>query len=383
MESLLSYFSEKKKMISRTVIINYLESVNTWSFSVHVIKFVIPIVILAAIVFANDASFIGDGATVYTTKENRVRMAKENIIITYDNSGKNRTRWKADCTFEFENLSAQKVSFTMGFPNWKGFGDGIDNADYVISDFTTRINDKSINSELKDISKKNQIGPWLPKGKKANSVATFEGAYVWPVDIEPNGRLIVRNTFSFGGFSSNGPFDVFEHMPPTYPKIKKDFQFWRAKKVGKKDIDFADAMVGAVGYITTTGQTWSGPIGEATITFDIPEKLQKTPHFLIPLPQGYHLQKNKITWHFKNYIPKEEIVLYFLSYLVIPEDATEEPTFGFQYPEQVQAWIRFASKSRIDPDVIDQLVKITQNPDAKKMLNKAKDKLATTKIQTP
>ena len=189
----------------------------------------------------------------------------------------------------------------------------------------------------------------------------------------------MKNTFSFGGFSSNGPFDVLDHMPPTYPKIKREFQFWKAKKVGKKDVDFANALVGAVGYITTTGQTWSGPIGEATITFDIPEKL----HFLIPLPQGYHLQKNKITWHFKNYVPKEEITLYFLSHVMAPDEATEEPTFGFQYADQAQAWVRFASKSRVDPDVIDQLVILTQNPDAKKILNHAKDKLAKTKIQTP
>ncbi|NUM57573.1 MAG: hypothetical protein HUU56_03025 [Bdellovibrionaceae bacterium] len=347
------------------------------------IKIFITMVTSAMIVLANDASFIGDGATVYTTKESRVRMAKENIIITYDDSGKNRLRWKADCTFEFENLSTEKISFTMGFPNWKGFGDGIDHADYVISNFTTHINDKPVTPALKDISKKNQIGPWIPKGRKAKSLATFDGAYVWPVDIEPKGRLVVKNTFSFGGFSSNGPFDVLEHMPPTYPKIKKKFPFWRARSVGKNDIDFSDALVGAVAYITTTGQTWSGPIGEATISFDIPEKLQKTPHFLIPLPQGYHLQKNKITWHFKNYLPKEEIVLYFLSHVVIPEDVQKEPTLGFQYADQAQAWVHFASKSRIDPEVIDQLVTITQNPDAKKILNKAKDKLASTKIQTP
>lgn len=346
------------------------------------IKLILLSLTLGSVSFANDASFVGDGATVYTNKESRVRMAKETIVITYDNEGKTRTDWKADCTFEFENLSKEKVKLTMGFPNWRGFGDGVDYREYVIKDFTTQVNDKPVTAELKDISKKNQLGPWISKGKKSKSLATFEGAYVWPVEIEPKGRLIVKNTFSFGGFTSNGPFDVFDHMPPTYPKIKKDFQFWRAKKITEKDIDFANALVGAVAYITTTGQTWSGPIGEATITFDIPKRLAKKPHFLIPLPQGYHLQENKITWHFKNYSPKEEIALYFLNHVVTPDEAPEEPTFGFQYAEQAKAWVRFSSKSRIDPKVIDQLIELTTNPDAKKVLSRAKDKLAATKIQT-
>jgi hypothetical protein len=335
--------------------------------------------LLSSFALANDASFHGDGATVYTTKELRVRMAKENIILTYDNKSKSRTRWTANCTFEFENMSDEKVSLTMGFPNWKGFGDEVEPDAYVIKDFTTLVDGNPVASELKDISKKNQIGPWI-KGK---NLATFDGAYVWPVEIAPKGKVTVKNKFQFGGFSSNGPFDAFDHLPPTYPKIKKSHTFWSVRKPGKKDIDYANALVGAVAYITTTGQTWSGPIGEATITMDIPERLQEKPHLMVPLPQGYHMSKDKIVWHFTNYKPKEEITLYFINNVFVPEEIAETQeeqeamSKGFQYADQAKAWVRFASKSRVDADVVALLIANTKNPDAKKVLEKAKDKLAS------
>src|SRR5262245_8402936 len=54
---------------------------------------------------ANDASFVGDGATVYANKESRVRMVREEIRITFDEKGENQRRWRGDCQFEFENLT--------------------------------------------------------------------------------------------------------------------------------------------------------------------------------------------------------------------------------------------------------------------------------------
>lgn len=101
------------------------------------------------------------------------------------------------------------------------------------------------------------MGPWI----KSKKLATFEGAYVWPVTFLPKAKVVVKNTFQFGGFVSNGPFNAVEHMPATYPKVKKSHTFWSVRKPGKKDIHFANALVGAVAYITTTGQTWAGPIG--------------------------------------------------------------------------------------------------------------------------
>lgn len=113
---------------------------------------------LGQLSWANDASFQGDGATVYTTKESRIRMAKETIRLTYAKAPKSKSYWTADCTFEFENLSDQTVTLTMGFPNWKGFGDGVDSNQFVIKTFSTLVDDKVIEPELKEISKEEPSG---------------------------------------------------------------------------------------------------------------------------------------------------------------------------------------------------------------------------------
>jgi hypothetical protein len=94
------------------------------------------------------------------------------------------------------------------------------------------------------------------------------------------------------------------------------------------------------------------------------------------------MSKDKIVWHFTNYKPKEEIAMYFISNVFIPEEIAttqeeqENMSKGFQYADQAKAWIRFASKSRVDSDVVDLLITNTKNPDAKKVLEKNKDKLA-------
>ena len=100
-----------------------------------------------SMVHANDASFLGDGATVYANKENRVRMVKEVIHISEKilPEGKRDPRdWIADCTFTFENLSDEKISLTMGFPNWEAFGDGIEIGSSAIADFVVEINTSSL-----------------------------------------------------------------------------------------------------------------------------------------------------------------------------------------------------------------------------------------------
>lgn len=76
-------------------------------------------------IYANDASFTGDGATVYTTQENRIHMIRETIRIKENPTKENQRRWVAECVFEFKNLTSQPLSITMGFPNWYPFGDNV------------------------------------------------------------------------------------------------------------------------------------------------------------------------------------------------------------------------------------------------------------------
>jgi hypothetical protein len=326
-------------------------------------------VLLCLAAQANDASFVGDGATVYTNKDTRIRMVKETIRISYYPEGKNQRRWRADCVFEFENLTDASLSITMGFPNWSTMGDDV-GADMALREFVTEIDGKEVKTESKSISKDKLAAPW----KSAGKLATFDGAIVWPVELGPKAKVTVRNRFAFGGFSSNGPFDVLQHMPPTYPKIRKQHTFWSVRKPGKKDIDFANALVNAVAYITTTGLTWKGPIDEADIRIELPPVLRENPHYAIPLPVGYRMDATSVAWTFKNYRPTEELTLYYLGFVVPPEDATEETkSTGFEYRSQAEAWVKFASKSSIAPEVVDRLITLTRDPGAKEVLAKFKE----------
>ena len=238
---------------------------------------------------ANDASFEGDGATVYATKENRVQMIRENILIRYDKNKKTH-EWVAECEFEFENQSKEPLTIQMGFPNWRNWSEESQDH-FMIRDFRVEIDGVPVKAKSRFIDQEKNMRPW----KGASKPATFDGALTWTVAFKPQERKVVRNTFSFGGFISYGPFNILNKMPESYPRVNSEDTFWESRKPGKDDLDFANAMAGAIAYITTTGLTWRPPIRKAEITIELSPWMQENPHLIIPLPHGYHHEKDRIT----------------------------------------------------------------------------------------
>ena len=307
----------------------------------------------------NDASYRGDGAAVYTTKENRVRMVRETIQITWQETADVFRRWHADCDFEFENLSDAPASILMGFPNSYSFGEvDLRAPEFAIQNFTTAIDGVAVATEQKPVLANRQAARWK----------TFDGAIVWPVHFGPRARIHVQNTYSFGGFASNGPTSALDLEGSKYPNLAKSSRFWSVRRLDGDDIRYDYARVERITYIMTTARTWKGPIGEATISIQLPPNLQANPHFAIPFPRGYRLERNRLVWHFTNYLPSEDIVLCSL----VDLPPWEHNTVGFQYAEQALAWTRFSEKSTIAPEVIDRLIANSANPDVKKVLTDAR-----------
>lgn len=257
----------------------------------------------------------------------------------------------------------------MGFPNWQAWGESTDDK-YAIKELHSEIGNSPVKVEMKEIGKKSTDKPWAKRGTK---IAEFDAAFVWPVSFKPKEKLTVKTSFSFGGFDSNGPFDALDYMPKTYPKIRKADTFWSVRKPKGKDVDYANATVGAAAYITTTGLTWRGPIEDAEIVFELPNWLSDSPHFMIPLPTGYEETQNQIRWHFHDYVPKSELAIYYLRHIA---DAVAP---GIEFPDQAKAWAQFASKSKVAPEVYDRLIAISENPKVKAVLEKAKRKTAQKK----
>lgn len=105
----------------------------------------------AALGQANDASFYGDGATVFAVKEARVRMAAETIVIVRTGLAKPDERWSADCRFTFFNESHETANVQMGFPDWRTWGDGAD-APWSIRSFTAAVDGKPVDATRKGVA---------------------------------------------------------------------------------------------------------------------------------------------------------------------------------------------------------------------------------------
>ncbi len=69
--------------------------------AIRILFFVLLFTALMA--WANDASYYGEGASVFAYKENRIRMVSEHIRIDHiPEKDYPDQQWRAECTFVFE-----------------------------------------------------------------------------------------------------------------------------------------------------------------------------------------------------------------------------------------------------------------------------------------
>jgi hypothetical protein len=291
--------------------------------------------------WANDASFYGDGATVFAIKDDRVAMERESITIRFDRDARSHTvQWVATCVFTFRNLTGEAIEVQMGFPDWKEHGDDADG--WAIRDFQVKVKGQAVRATHKDIDEDTDEAA-APGRVKLD----YQGAYTWKVRFEPGETVVVENTYRFGGFSSNGPFSacVWNEKPARLASV-----FWRKARKPKGGWDFEDGVCKVVSYIVTTGRTWARPIGVADIAIELPPGTW--PHQVVPLPAATQVDQGWVRWHFENFTPTEELRVVIVQPM-FPETETWLPLFDT--PAQATAWVRFAAANGFGKEMVERV----------------------------
>ena len=254
---------------------------------------------------ANDASYYGRGATVFAYKEHRVRMVSEHIKIRQLSGEKlGQKDWFADCTFVFENLQDSPLTIQMGFPDSKAHP----HDHYTIVGFKAWVDGAAVPATHKTVHPKKPRRRWAPrvKGQRRRTLlpppkpvkvdpelATwramakesmkvmdlgFSAAYTWTVDFKAKGRVVVKNTYRFGGGSSNGPINqCIDNVKPD-----RDKPDWYAYEIwGEWGFGFGSGPCVALPYVVTTG---GHHIGQSDAWTAAKAKAPFTPNFVgIPI----------------------------------------------------------------------------------------------------
>ncbi len=312
------------------------------------ITLILTLLAFAPAARANDGSFHGQGATVYAAVQAKVVMERESIIIRHDPKAKWERRWAADCTFTFRSKARRPVEVQMGFPNWRVQGDG---RGYGVKDFVALVNGKKVFTVHKKVDRgKSRRGMRLPRGVRL----AFDKAFTWKVTFPPKGRLVVRNTFRFGGVSTMGPARRCFH---GQDRRRLKHVFWKRAKPPKGGRDFDQGSTcTSVTYIVTTGRTWGGPIGQADIAIQIPPRAW--PHLVVPLPAASEVSGGWVRWRRRNWTPRRNLTVVFVH--PIPNDETNAPPL-FNGAREVKAWLRFARLNRFSADMAARLRRAYQS----------------------
>ncbi len=323
--------------------------------------------------YANDASYHGRGATVFAYKEHRVRMVSEHIKIRQLSGEKlGQKDWFADCTFVFENLEDSPLTIQMGFPDSKAHP----HDHYTIVGFKAWVDGAAVPATHKTVHPKKPRRRWAPrvKGQRRRTLLPppkpvkvdpelaawramakesmevmdlgFSAAYTWTVDFKAKGRVVVKNTYRFGGGSSNGPINqCLDNVKPD-----RDKPDWYAAEIwGEWGFGFGSGPCTALPYVVTTGKTWHGTIGEAIIEFEIPDTI--APVHVIPVPQATRVTDKKVIWHFKDFVPTRNLHLLLAYSVDYGNEHNQDAYVHFSRLESVGKWLKFGALNGFEKSV--------------------------------
>jgi hypothetical protein len=299
----------------------------------------VAVIVYISAAFANDASFYGDGATVFEFKEDRVSMVRESIVIHYDESAGDPSRqWLARCEFTFRNDTSEAVEVQMGFPDWNAL-DPDESEPGVVRDFEVQVAGDRVNAIRKIIARDES-----PRTGSALGDLGYDAAYTWQVRFAPGQSIVVRNRYRIGGLATNGPFSacVSDEKPSDLEGI-----WWRRAAAETGGWDFENGACRRITYLVTTGRTWGRPIAEAEIAIQIPP--DAWPHLVVPLPNAASVQGQWVKWKFENWTPERELKVVFVRPL-FPESSAWLPLFDTQ--DQAREWTGFARRNGFSQDLV-------------------------------
>ena len=146
------------------------------------------IIMLGSLLWADDASYEGDGATVFPISNDQIQMLHEKVVC---NGG---YKWYIEMTATYKNFGPE-TTVQMGFPFKQKLPEETD--DQSLSDnfdpqFKTFVDGKSI--------------PVIPKRSKEHPELkhiNFPTAYTFEVHFAENEQKTIRHTYTAGGFASS------------------------------------------------------------------------------------------------------------------------------------------------------------------------------------
>lgn len=214
---------------------------------------------------ANDTSVGGTGVDLYSVKESAVRMKAEDITLTHHAGS-----WKIVAEYTFENPTKEDVQLQVGFPEVGCPKD--DEGDCHAKPFV------GLETEVDGKPVKHRKGSLKQTERWAENLGTF-----WLFDVT---------------FSANETTRI----------------------VHRYSMDATVNSMGGVSamYVTRTGSTWAGPIGEATFRFRVPpyatylsanETLgaPKDPKFVREGSSAY----TEVVFRKKNWVPSGDLDFQF------------------------------------------------------------------------
>lgn len=285
----------------------------------HMWKFILMVAVVIGFfsrsVCANNSSYYDkDGSSVIPIENKNIRMKKEIVKIRADRN--EHGKWLADCEFIFVNKSESEEPVTMGYPDWlnsrydpkedKSFwnyfeslsektkknyregafivGYGYDEVyitgykegklHYIteawnLRDLKVLINGREAIVTHRPIDIKIEVSKADEK-KFAAQPMPPSGAFIWKMLFKPKETIIVRVTFSFSGLTDVGGIQQ-------------------------------------VSYLLRTGALWADTIGTADIYWNTTGRLVSQARVT---PPTQTVEGDVLHWHFDNYKPTEDIVLF-------------------------------------------------------------------------
>ncbi|MCK4504352.1 MAG: hypothetical protein KAW14_01945 [Candidatus Aegiribacteria sp.] len=276
------------------------------------LKLCIPVLLLTPFCLADSAVMyeFPDGRTVAMTSNGDISMAAESVSIipsggmfgSYDDGRGWLPLMEVRCMFELVNNSGEEQYITVGFPFDAKYGDS-----YSAMDDSMLIEMLAMASQDEDRPPWQELNPTcgtdaledLPEDLEFSTFINGEEApvyyrrcascldeelvwrpvvAVWKMKFEPYETVILENTYNTSwDYLGVGPWSEFE-----------------------------------VNYILISGSTWSGPIGDAEITLEVPGEL--------PMPVlsdslsvywdwagGPIIDGRTVTWHYTDLEPSENL----------------------------------------------------------------------------
>lgn len=257
--------------------------------------------VMSLALWADDGSWslTGQGRTVIPLQSTQVRMLSETVVIAPNPARPEWSqesevnlewcyKWNADCTFRFHNDSAAPADILMGFPDtweddswrWEEAPETGPTKLFAIRGFRCWVAGCEVAVVAKD-----------PDGSMAKDWPDISRVLTWSVHFEPGETKEIRNTYRFGGDSS--------------------------------EFNSGDAL-DRIDYILRTGALWKGPIGSAEIRVYPGKEWRPGPgiecwngdwvhltwRHAVLSPCGFRFDARPepcFSWSLKNFVPKGDV----------------------------------------------------------------------------